>query len=220
MAKNKHVKKKIFIGAYVLFLFPIAYLLFYDYIQYLKYSRQGGPEMVMRNYGRTVHVLADQFNLPEDYLFALIMLESSGRKVVPARFEETIYRKLVLTRAGKIDGFEQIDKNTLKNISKQQLKKLACSYGPFQLMGYKIFELNTSLKQLQGKNNVFWALKWIDENYGDFLRAGDYKNAFHIHNTGKKHPKSGKPETFDPEYVQKGLYYVRYYRKKLINEYK
>ncbi len=212
------MKKKFFIWIYILFLFPLAYLLFSDYIHYLKYNRQGGPEMVLKNYGKVINMLSGRFNLPKDYLFALIMLESSGKKVIPVRFEKNIYRKLVLIQNGKIDGFEQIDKYTLKNISKKHLKKLACSYGPFQLMGYKIFELNTSLKQLQGKNNVFWALKWIDKNYGNFLRAGDYKNAFHIHNTGKKYPKSGKPETFDPDYVQKGLYYVKYYRKKLSND--
>ncbi len=214
------MKKRYFIPLFsILFLFA-GFLLAWDFEHNARLSNKGGTEMVLLNYEKPIDSLAKTFDLPKDYLFALIMLESSGRKNVPVRFEKEVYRKLLLTQKGKIAGFEKINKNRLNNISKNNLKKLACSYGPFQIMGYKIFELNISLDELVGKNNIYWALVWINNNYGNYLRNQDYKNAFHLHNAGKKYPVKGKPETFDPEYVQKGLKYAKYFKKKISYEQK
>jgi len=79
-------------------------------------------------------------------------------------------------------------------------------------MGYKSIELKISLQSLIGKNNLYWAIKWIETDYGNYIRNGDYKNAFHIHNAGKKYPDNGKPTTFDPKYVEKGLEYMKYFK--------
>jgi hypothetical protein len=209
------MKKIYFLLAYI-FLLLLASSLFYDkYENDRLLDNKGGTDKVLINYERIIDSLAGHFNLPKDYLLALIMLESSGKKNVPLRFEKEVYRKLLLTKSGKIQGFERINKERLKNISKKNLKKLACSYGPFQIMGYKIFELNIPLSELSGKNNIYWALVWINNNYGNYLRKKDYKNAFHLHNAGKKYPENGKAETFDPQYVEKGLYYARYFKKRL-----
>lgn len=209
------MQKRYFIPLFsVLFLFA-GFLLAYDFEKSTQLNRKGGTDMVLFNYEKTIDSLAKKFDLPKDYLLALIMLESSGKKEVPVRFEKEVYRKLLLTQKGKIAGFENINQYRLKNISKNNLKKLACSYGPFQIMGYKIFELNISLEELKGKNNIYWALVWINKNYGNYLRNKDYKNAFHLHNAGKKYPDKGKPETFDPDYVQKGIAYAKYFKKKI-----
>ena len=119
---------------------------------------------------------------------------------------------MVLTKRGKQAAFEQIDTKALKPFSKSDLKKLASSYGPFQIMGYKSIELGIPLAKLTGKNHLYWAVKWINANYGDFIRNKDFKDAFHIHNAGKKYPDDGNPTTHDPEYVQNGLRYMKYFR--------
>ncbi len=214
------MKKRFFIPLFsILFLFA-GFLLAYDFEYNARLNNKGGTDMVLLNYEKPIDSLAKIFDLPKDYLFALIMLESSGRKNVPLRFEKEVYRKLLLTQKGEIAGFEKITKHRLKNISKKDLKKLACSYGPFQIMGYKIFELNISLAELKGNNNIYWALVWINNNYGSYLRNKDYKNAFHLHNAGKKYPAKGKPETFDPDYVQKGIMYAEYFKKQISYEQK
>ena len=33
--------------------------------------------------------------------------------------------------------------------------------------------------------------------------------AFHLHNTGKPYPADGQPTTFHPDYVQRGMAYMR-----------
>jgi len=72
--------------------------------------------------------------------------------------------------------------------------------------------LGIPLAKLTGKNYLYWAIKWINRNYGNFIRNNEFKNAFHIHNAGKKYPDNGKPETFDPKYVSKGLEYMDYFK--------
>jgi hypothetical protein len=54
-------------------------------------------------------------------------------------------------------------------------------------------------------------VKWIDLTYGDYIRRGQYKDAFHIHNTGRPYPDSGPPKTYDPKYVPNGLMYMKYF---------
>jgi len=212
------MKKLYFIIIYTV-LFALLSKWIYDHPEYpIPGINKGGKEMVIKNYGKIIAALAPKFHLPQDYLLALIMLESSGKKRVPVRFEKEVYQKLLLTKRGKNQGFEKVDKEKLRKFSKRDLKKLASSYGPFQIMGYKIFELNTSISELSGKNNIYWALKWIDINYGNLLRKGDYKDAFHLHNAGEKYPENGKSKTYDPEYVQKGLEYVKYFRKRIKND--
>ena len=60
---------------------------------------------------------------------------------------------------------------------------------------------------------MYYAVKWINITYGDYVRKGDYKHAFHIHNAGKEYPSDGKPLTYDPDYVKNGLKYEKYFRK-------
>ncbi|MCX6233495.1 MAG: hypothetical protein NT175_02060 [Bacteroidetes bacterium] len=54
-------------------------------------------------------------------------------------------------------------------------------------------------------------MKWIDMTYGDYIRKGRYKDAFHIHNTGDTYPVAGPPKTYDPKYVENGLMYMKYF---------
>ncbi|OQY02021.1 MAG: hypothetical protein B6I20_07295 [Bacteroidetes bacterium 4572_117] len=190
----------------------IALSIFYYEKKTTEKENKGGFDMAVLNYKQDVDSIAEIFNLPTDYLMALIILESSGKKKVYSRFEKRIYKKLLLTKMGKISGFEQINAKTLKLYSKKEIKKLSCSYGPFQIMGYKSIGLKISLQSLIGENHLYWAIKWINGDYGDYLRKGEYKNAFHIHNAGKKYPDDGIPTTYDPKYVEKGLKYMKHFK--------
>lgn len=165
------------------------------------------------NYKDKVIDLANTFDLSPSFLMAVIALESSGRAKVPSRYEKKIYKKLLLLKKGKIKSFENIKQQDLKKISKKKLKKLACSYGPFQIMGYKCFFLNIPFDSLIGDRNMYYAVQWINITYGKSLRTNEYKDAFHMHNAGRKYPKNNKPTTHDPNYVNKGLSYEKAFRE-------
>ncbi len=205
------MKKILFIIVYT-FIFAIISSMVYKEFKIPDSENKGGFDMAILNYNQTIDSLAGIFKLSPNYLMALIMLESSGKKKVSVRFEKRIYDQLLLTKKGKISDFEQINAKTLESYSKKGLKKLACSYGPFQIMGYKSLELKIPLKALVGKDHLYWTIKWINSDYGNYIKNGDYKNAFHIHNTGKKYPDDGIPTTFDPKYVENGLNYMMYFK--------
>ena len=57
--------------------------------------------------------------------------------------------------------------------------------------------------------------KWINKNYGDYLRKGQYKDAFHIHNTGRPYPIVGQPKTYHRLYVPNGLKYIEEFEQLL-----
>jgi len=85
---------------------------------------------------------------------------------------------------------------------------MAKSWGPFQIMGYKCFWLGIELKELK-ENSTYWGVYWINKSYGKKVRAKKYKDCFHLHNAGKPYPKKGPPQTYDPNYVQNGLDYMK-----------
>ena len=94
-------------------------------------------------------------------------------------------------------------------LSDEALRNLATSWGPFQLMGYKCIQLDVQLRDIRGKDAIRAGAQWVDLTYGDALRAGRFEDAFHLHNTGKPYPADGQPTTFHPDYVQRGMAYMR-----------
>ncbi len=171
----------------------------------------GGTENAIENYKSDVDKYAKKYNLPPSYLMALIMLECSGRKNVKPRFEKHVYIKLQKLRNGEIKKFEDLVQTDVKNLSNSALKELSKSYGPFQIMGYKSIKMGIDVTDLKGRKSVAYGAKWINDEYGNYLRKKRYKDAFHLHNTGQTYPKNGKPRTHDPKYVENGLYYLKYF---------
>jgi len=168
-----------------------------------------GKRATQLNYGEDVQEWAQAFDLPEAYLLALIQLESGGRKPAGKRFEVHVYNRLVTVRDGKRERYEQITAADLMGASDEALRNLATSWGPFQLMGYKCIQLDVQLRDIRGKDAIRAGAQWIDLTYGDALRAGRFEDAFHLHNTGKPYPADGQPTTFHPDYVQRGMTYMR-----------
>jgi hypothetical protein len=208
--------KKIFF--FVIYAFAFAIFSKFIYTEYedikiRKMANKGGFPAAIKNYKKEVDSLAKVFDLPAAYLMSVIILESSGRKNTPVRYEQSIYDQLILLKKGKIDKFENLKPADLKRVSDKTIKALSCSYGPFQIMGYKAFILKVPLDTLKGKKNLYYSVKWINITYGDFLRNGDFKDAYHIHNAGKKFPNDGISQTHDPDYVRNGLKYQQYFEK-------
>ena|GEM_PF-543185 len=172
------------------------------------------PQVVQRtseNYGSDVDRLAPRFKLSPEYLKALIILECSGKKDIKPRYERHVYHSLLKVKEKKLYKFENITYDHLRDATDEALRNMARSWGPFQIMGYKCILLDIQLKDLRGDNALYWGMKWIDMTYGDYVRQGRYRDAFHMHNTGSPYPLIGPPQTYDPKYVDNGLVYMRYF---------
>jgi hypothetical protein len=224
MAKKRRKKKKTGFNpriiVYLVIIFAIFYLLdSYTSGVFKSKSPVHGPikgytseEAILRvktNYGADVQQYATEFNVSAAYLQALIILESSGKRPAGKRFEKHVYQKLKQVRSGHLPRFENITKADLHDATDEALKNLATSWGPFQIMGYKCIHMRINLSDLRSDKSVYYGIKWIDANYGNYLRKGKYRDAFHIHNTGHPYPTVGPPRTYDPQYVNKGLRYMK-----------
>ncbi len=175
----------------------------------------GSVGRTMENYGEEVVMYAQEFQLPPEYLLALIVLESSGRRMIPPRFEIHVYRRLQEVKDGNRNLYQHVTPQHLQDATDQEMKYLASSWGPFQLMGYKCILLDINIRDIRGRDAVYWGIHWINLTYGDKLREGKYKDAFHIHNTGRNYPVDGKPLTHDPAYVDNGLEYMTVFKNIL-----
>ena len=92
------------------------------------------------------------------------------------------------------------------------LRQLATSYGPLQIMGYNCLDMGVNIDRLKGEESLKYAMRWSARRYGQYLKDGDYRNAFHIHNTGQPHPKGVFPRTHHVYYVRDGMAYLRAFR--------
>lgn len=196
--------------------FPLLIVLFWqiyilsvvDSINYL--------ERIDYVYAMRLNGIAKSFNLPSAYLKSLLILECSGKYKVPPRFEQGVFNRLKRIRDGKDENasYSGITKEMIHNATDEALRNMATSWGPFQIMGYHAVVMGLKVRNLRGFKSLYYGVKWIDNNYGDYLRAGKYKDAFHLHNAGKPFPASGIPATHNPDYVPRGLKYLKYFQDR------
>ena len=175
---------------------------------------------VMQNYQEDVAFWADDYDLSTEYLLSLIILECGGQKPCGKRFEPKRYRQLKNLRDGKRRKFENLLREDLVGLSDTEIQGLATSWGPFQIMGYHSIGLSKSgetvtINDFTGPRAVEIGVRWVAENYGRILRHERYKDAFHMHNTGRVYPKVGKPKTHDPDYVSNGLSHMAFFTSHL-----
>ena len=166
---------------------------------------RAGKDVAEEHYASDVLNAARRYDLDYSYLMALLMLECSGKKPAGARFEPHVYKRLQQVRDGKRRSYENVTPGHLADASDDALRNLATSWGPFQLMGYKCILLDVNIRDIRGPNGVEHGADWINQTYGNNLRAGRYQDCFHLHNTGTPYPKAGLPRTHDPQYVPRGL---------------
>lgn len=172
-------------------------------------DRKIGIDKVEENYGNAIDSAAAVFNINPKFLKALCMLECGGRKVFDQRFEPHVYRKLKSVKFNVLSNYEHVTPDMLRDANDEALRNLASSWGPFQLMGYKCLLLGIKVRDIRGPQSVYYGVKWIDMTYGDYLKKGLYEDAFHIHNTGMPLPANSVPKTYDPEYINHGLSYMK-----------
>jgi len=167
------------------------------------------------NYKDEMLSIAQELDLPYEYLMALAVLECGGNKPAGHRFEKHIFNQLKQVRDGKRNKYENIRQENLAGLDDEGIKNLATSWGPFQLMGYKVIPMNLNITDIRDEEDAaFYAAKWIKEEYRHFLKKKKYKDAFHYHNTGKRFPLSGRSKTHDPYYVSDGIKYMKYFESR------
>jgi hypothetical protein len=172
-------------------------------------------EWCERNYKEEMKALSAKYDVPYAYLMALTVLECSGNKPAGNRFEKHIMRRLEKIQSGNSMRFEGIKTEHLKELNEEGLKNLATSWGPFQLMGYKVFHLDAVVNDLRDEESAAEiGVQWIKKEYGHFLSKGRFKDAFHYHNTGDRFPLSGRPKTHDPYYCSNGLKFMKYFESR------
>ena len=197
----------------VLGVLTFGYLQYKGYLTDIKNSlkNKASSGTVLSNYSDDVRIAAMEFDLPYSYLMALIQLECGGKKPAGSRYEKHVFKRLKDVRDGNRENYENVTPRHLEDASDAALKNLATSWGPFQLMGYKCILLDVKIKDIRGEESVYYGAKWIDLAYGDRLRKNEFKDCFHIHNTGRPFPKNGKPATHDPQYIPRGLSAIEEY---------
>ena len=190
---------------------------YYKYSQYINPIKNCIQNSIssgntMSNYSFEVKSAALEFDLPFPFLMALIQLECGGKKPAGSRYEKHVFKSLKDVRDGHKKNYENITQLHLADASDEALKNLATSWGPFQLMGYKCILLGVKIKDIRGPRAVYYGAKWIDLAYGKRLRNEQFKDCFHIHNTGKPYPSNSIPITHDPQYVPRGMAAIEMYK--------
>ncbi len=170
------------------------------------------------NYGSQIDNYAEELNLPAPYFKALVVLECSGKKEVPSRFEPHVYRALKDVRDGNSNRYFNIRRKSLKGASDKALKNLASSWGPFQIMGYQVLQMKITVNDIRGDRAIYYGMKWAKRRYGKFLKKGRYADAFHIHNTGSPLPENGEPKTYHKSYIPSGMKYFEYFENLEMSE--
>ena len=120
---------------------------------------------------------------------ALLMLECSGKKPAGA------LRASCVQAAARSEGRHEAQLRKRHPCAPcgrvgRRAEEQATSWGPFQLMGYKCILLDVNIRDIRGLNGVEHGADWINQTYGNSLRAGRFKDCFHMHNTGVTLPQN------------------------------
>lgn len=168
-----------------------------------------------QNYRDEMLVLSKKYNVSYDYLMALIVLECSGDKPAGRRFEKHIEKKLSKLKKGEREKFEDILPEHIADCDQGCLENLATSWGPFQLMGYKCIGLGVNVGELRNEDVAAeTGVRWIEKEYGHFLKKKKFQDGFHYHNTGQRFPLNGVSKTHSPYYVSDGLRYMKIFKDR------
>ncbi len=171
-------------------------------------------QRVEENYAEETEIICAELGLPANYFKALIILECGAQKPAPSRFEPKVYGKLKDLKEGRIEKYSNLTQKQLADYDDSGLRILATSWGPLQIMGYHCILLDIPISQLKSQKSLRFGIEWCKKNYGKYLKDKDYRNCFHLHNTGKKYPKLWNVQTHDPDYVERGMAYIEAFEKK------
>lgn len=163
---------------------------------------------IKKNYEADIDRYAKELELPAHYFKALALLECSGKLPSHSRLEKHVFQQLKDVRDSIKTDYFGITKTQIEYADDDALKNLASSWGPFQVMGYQVIPMGLNVSDLRGDKATYWGMVWIKKRYGRYLKKKRYKDAFHIHNTGRPYPIIGKPLTYNSHYIPNGLKYM------------
>lgn len=223
---HRYIKKRWFLWVLILSAGGLLWLSRYDIVDWARSKlgielpqdpRPAGVsdlEWCERNYREEMMGISSDLGLPYEYLMSLAVLECGGNKPAGHRFEKHVFNQLKKVRDGQRTNYENIQKKDLEKLSDDGLKNLATSWGPFQIMGYKVIPMGVKVSNIRNEHDAaVYGAQWIKNEYGHFLSRKKWKDAFHYHNTGKRFPLSGKSQTHHPYYVSDGVKYLKYFEK-------
>lgn len=194
---------------YNLFFWIFFFLVIY-WLYHIIYEEKkiGAWDKMKANYEKEIDKICTENNLPAHYFKALSILECGGESPAGNRYEPHVFKRLKEVRDGKSKRYGRFTTRQLKILTENTLRKMATSWGPFQIMGYHCIPLGITLDELTGKDAVKYGILWAKKNYGQYLEDRDFRQAFHIHNTGQKIPANGIPITHDRFYIDKGIEFM------------
>jgi hypothetical protein len=170
------------------------------------------------NYAHEIEEVCAEYNLPAEYFKALAILECSAEKPPQSRFEPKVFERLNEVKMNKKPNYSNLKHPQLKNLTEEQLRDMATSWGVFQIMGYHAYSIGIAPRDLQGSDGLRQSIVWIDKSYGQYLRKRDFANALHLHNVGKPIPITGEYETYSPNYIPRGLEFIKHFETEKINK--
>lgn len=170
------------------------------------------------NYAEEIEEICAERNLPAEYFKALAILECSAEKPAQSRYESKVFDRLREVQTGKKPAYGNLKASQLKSLTEEQVRDMATSWGVFQLMGYHAYDIGIAPKDLQGSDGLRQSILWIERSYGQYLRKNDFANALHIHNTGKPVPITGEYETYAPNYIPRGLEYIKLFQEEKVKK--
>ena len=207
-------------------LILLVYLL---YLWYFPNGLYGGEDPIQANmmsylasklranYAEEIEEICQAQKIPSEYFKALAILECSAEKPPKSRYEPKVYERLREVKEGKKPAYGSLKHAQLKDLSPEQLKDMATSWGVFQLMGYHAYGLDIAPRDLEGAEGIRLSIIWIEKAYGQYIRKGDFANAFHIHNTGKP-IVNGEYETYSADYIPRGLEYIKLFQEERVKK--
>ncbi|MBN1647549.1 MAG: hypothetical protein JW874_05910 [Spirochaetales bacterium] len=99
----------------------------------IKLNPASGPTLLSEisntkeNYGGEIDRVAELLKLPAPYFKALVIIECSGEKPAPHRFEQHVYKRLKELKSGKTSEYKNIKSADLENTDDDTLKSMASS---------------------------------------------------------------------------------------------
>jgi hypothetical protein len=169
-------------------------------------------EWALYNYREDAEKASVMYGVPFEFIMALVVLECDGNKPSGFRFESHVYSKLKAVAGGKSKRYGAIRGADIAECG-EDIRDLATSHGPLQIMGYHAVGMGICVSELAGDSSIYKAARWMSESpaYMELLAANRFTDAFHLHNTGKVKPKKGS-RTHDPNYCRDGLSLLRWFR--------
>lgn len=167
--------------------------------------------MMWRLYKRwhpSIQAAVDGTDISAPYMAAVISLESHPPgNPNSKRFEPNIYRKLQALR-DQGTPFGYMKRSALQGKTDTELREMATSHGLVQIMGYHCLHLKCEVSELSGRDQLLWAVAFMQGSYAKAARRHDWESCFRIHNTGRHDGKTSRGD-----YVKRGLIRMRYYQK-------